>query len=121
MNTKSPGANGLRGGSNKYSSKTVIGEWLDDVGGPGLFKRGFSTSAFETEYQKHNNNNSSASYYGSEVDLVNNKESKPSVSNILMKQTSELSNWKSTMKNDMVSIIMAYYTRFLSMLNYFYY
>jgi hypothetical protein len=46
-----PGANGLRGGTNVYSSKTVVGRWMDDVGGPAAFKRGFTTKNFETEAQ----------------------------------------------------------------------
>lgn len=46
-----PGANGLRGGKNIYSSKTVIGNWLDEIGGPSFYKRGFSTEDFRTEQQ----------------------------------------------------------------------
>ena len=46
-----PGANGLRGGTNLYSTKTAIHRWQDDVGGPMAYKRGFTTQAFETEAQ----------------------------------------------------------------------
>ena len=45
------GANGLRGGTNLYSTKTTIHRWLDDVGGPMEYKRGFTTINFETEAQ----------------------------------------------------------------------
>ncbi len=45
------GPNGLRGGRNNYSSKTAVGPWLESVGGPSGYIRGFSTSAFQTEAQ----------------------------------------------------------------------
>jgi hypothetical protein len=34
-----------------YSNKTVVGPWLDDLGGPAGYKRGFTTGEFETEAQ----------------------------------------------------------------------
>jgi hypothetical protein len=46
-----PGSNGLRGGINLYSNKTAVGGWMDDVGGPSGYKRGFSTTDFQTEAQ----------------------------------------------------------------------
>jgi hypothetical protein len=46
-----PGSNGLRGGVNLYSTKTAVGRWQDDIGGPAGYKRGFTTVAFETEAQ----------------------------------------------------------------------
>jgi hypothetical protein len=46
-----PGANGLRGGTNLYSQKTAIHRWQDDIGGSISYRRGFTTSAFETESQ----------------------------------------------------------------------
>jgi hypothetical protein len=46
-----PGSNGMRGGPRLYSNKTVVGPWLDDLGGPAGFKRGFTTVDFETEAQ----------------------------------------------------------------------
>ena len=47
-----PGANGLRGGLNVYSNgKTAVGHWMEEYGGPGGYKRGFSTEEFETEGQ----------------------------------------------------------------------
>ena len=38
-----PGSNGLRGGKNMYSNKVFIGGYVEDVGGPSLFKKGFTT------------------------------------------------------------------------------
>ncbi len=46
-----PGANGLRGGRNIYCGKTAVGPWLDAVGGPSGYTRGFSTNSFQTEAQ----------------------------------------------------------------------
>jgi hypothetical protein len=47
-----PGSNGLRGGQNSFpSGKTAIGGWMDEVGGPQGYKRGFTTRDFETEAQ----------------------------------------------------------------------
>ena len=47
-----PGPNGLRGGQNAYpSGKTALGGWIEDQGGPGGFKRGFSSEEFITECQ----------------------------------------------------------------------
>lgn len=46
-----PGSNGMRGGLRIYSNKTTVGPWLDDLGGPGGYKRGFTTKEFETEAQ----------------------------------------------------------------------
>eukprot|EP01006_Ploeotia_vitrea_P004380 TRINITY_DN114445_c0_g1_i1.p1 TRINITY_DN114445_c0_g1~~TRINITY_DN114445_c0_g1_i1.p1 ORF type:complete len:352 (-),score=-4.24 TRINITY_DN114445_c0_g1_i1:83-1138(-) len=46
-----PGSNGLRGGKNCYSLKTANGNWIEDVGGSSVYKRGFTTDAFQTECQ----------------------------------------------------------------------
>jgi hypothetical protein len=47
-----PGSNGLRGGQNSFpNGKTAIGGWMDEVGGPQGYKRGFTTLDFETEAQ----------------------------------------------------------------------
>ncbi len=46
-----PGSNGLRGGIKTYSAKTTTGAWLEEYGGPALYKRGFTTSDFQTEAQ----------------------------------------------------------------------
>lgn len=46
-----PGSNGLRGGIKTYSPKTTTGPWMEEFGGPALYKRGFSTSEFQTEAQ----------------------------------------------------------------------
>ena len=46
-----PGPNGLRGGRNVYSLKTGVGNWIEDGGGASMYKRGFTTEAFETECQ----------------------------------------------------------------------
>jgi hypothetical protein len=69
-----PGANGLRGGTNLYSTKTTIARWLDDVGGPSAFKRGFNTPEFETEaqHQQCGATLKAPSYYGSELAKVDN-------------------------------------------------
>jgi hypothetical protein len=44
------GANGLRG-KKVYSAKTACGPWLDAVGGPQGYRRGFTSSDFVTEAQ----------------------------------------------------------------------
>lgn len=46
-----PGSNGLRGGIKQYSARTTTGPWLDTYGGPLGYKRGFTTSDFQTEAQ----------------------------------------------------------------------
>lgn len=46
-----PGANGLRGGINTYSVKTIDGNWLEEYGGPSGYKRGFTSADFQTEAQ----------------------------------------------------------------------
>jgi hypothetical protein len=46
-----PGSNGLRGGIKVYSAKTTTGQWLEEYGGPSLYKRGFTTTDFQTEAQ----------------------------------------------------------------------
>ncbi len=45
------GPNGLRGGIKMYSTKTITGPWLEELGGPAGFKRGFTTVDYETECQ----------------------------------------------------------------------
>ena len=67
-----PGANGLRGGKNVYSTKTTIGNWQDAVGGAGLFKRGFSTDDFETEgqHQQKGALQKEEPYFGSGVPML---------------------------------------------------
>ncbi len=46
-----PGNNGLRGGPKNYSSKTAVGTWLEEWGGPQYYQRGFSSDDFTTECQ----------------------------------------------------------------------
>ena len=46
-----PGPNGLRGGRNTFSGKTAVGPWLDAVGGPSGYSRGFTTDDYQTEAQ----------------------------------------------------------------------
>jgi hypothetical protein len=46
-----PGSNGLRGGIKQYSAKTTTGPWMDTYGGPSGYKRGFTSSDFQTEAQ----------------------------------------------------------------------
>lgn len=45
------GPNGLRGGIKMYSTKTITGPWLDELGGPAGYKRGFTTVDYQTECQ----------------------------------------------------------------------
>lgn len=45
------GSNGLRGGIKQYTPKTITGPWLEEIGGPSGFKRGFSSADYETEAQ----------------------------------------------------------------------
>jgi len=49
--TNGPGANHLRGGAGVYSSKTAVGTWMESVGGPGGYCRGYTTDEFLTEAQ----------------------------------------------------------------------
>lgn len=46
-----PGSNGLRGGIKKYNPKTQTGAWIEEYGGTAGYRRGFTTSDFETEAQ----------------------------------------------------------------------
>ena len=66
-----PGANSLRGGINLYSTKVIIGRWQDDIGGPIAFKRGFTTSDYDTEaqHQQRGATLTAASYYGSALPI----------------------------------------------------
>ena len=59
---KGPGANGLRGGANVYSNKTAIGSWMESYGGPGGYKRGFSSDEFMTEGQNQQYGTIGANY-----------------------------------------------------------
>ncbi|RYH04824.1 hypothetical protein EON65_46390 [archaeon] len=45
------GQNGLRGGIKTFAPKTITGPWLDALGGTAGYKRGFTTSEYETEAQ----------------------------------------------------------------------
>lgn len=45
------GPNGLRGGIKQYIPKTITGRWLEEVGGPSGYRRGFTTVEYETEGQ----------------------------------------------------------------------
>ena len=51
LDVSGPGSNGLRGGIKTYSAKTATGQWLEEYGGPGDYKRGFTIDEFETEGQ----------------------------------------------------------------------
>lgn len=67
-----PGANSLRGGINLYSSKVIIGRWQDDIGGPIAFKRGFTTSDYDTEaqHQQRGATLKAPTYYGSALPIT---------------------------------------------------
>ena len=87
-----PGANGLRGGTNLYSTKTKIGRWQDDIGGPAAFKMGFHTSAFETEAQNQQLGATllKPRFYGSELpDIRDSSKNSPSIWETTAKQMSE--------------------------------
>ena len=87
-----PGANGLRGGTNLYSTKTKIGRWQDDIGGPAAFKMGFHTSAFETEAQNQQLGATflKPRFYGSELpDVRDPSKTSPSIWETTAKQMSE--------------------------------
>lgn len=45
------GPNGLRGGIKTYNPKTITGPWLEEIGGPSGFQRGFTSPDYETESQ----------------------------------------------------------------------
>jgi hypothetical protein len=45
------GPNGLRGGIKTYNPKTITGAWLEEIGGPAGFRRGFTSPDYETEAQ----------------------------------------------------------------------
>lgn len=45
------GPNGLRGGIKQFIPKTITGRWLEEVGGPAGYRRGFTTVEYETEAQ----------------------------------------------------------------------
>ena len=45
------GANHLRGGGGVYSNKTAVGTWMEGVGGPSGYSRGYTTDEFLTEAQ----------------------------------------------------------------------
>lgn len=49
--TNGPGANHLRGGAGVYSAKTAVGTWMEGVGGPSGYTRGYTTDEFLTEAQ----------------------------------------------------------------------
>jgi hypothetical protein len=45
------GPNGLRGGIKQFQPKTITGPWLEELGGPAGYKRGFTNADYETEAQ----------------------------------------------------------------------
>lgn len=57
-----PGANGLRGGKNIYSSKVCIGGFIEDVGGPAMYSKGFTNADFDTENTRYGQTHSSLKY-----------------------------------------------------------
>jgi hypothetical protein len=57
-----PGANGLRGGKNVYSPKVCIGGFVEDIGGPSNYKKGFTNEDFFTENSRYGSNMSGLEY-----------------------------------------------------------
>lgn len=72
-----PGNNGLRGGAKIYSTKTFNGNFIDDVGGPEGFKRGFHHEDYTTEqqHQQTGRTNKNDPYYG--ANLTTEEKLKP--------------------------------------------
>jgi hypothetical protein len=90
-----PGANGLRGGIKAYSAKVTTGQWLDTCGGPMGYKRGFTTSNFETEAQHAQLGvvAKAPGFYGAGIKIADQRDQ---YGNDTLKGNAE--QWTSTMK-----------------------
>jgi hypothetical protein len=98
-----PGSNGLRGGTRIYTNgKTAVGGWLDHVGGPSGYRRGFTTLDFETETQKQQQDvlTRRPPYYGAPLPLQVN-EKLPSAEDNFMKKNNEVNMFESTTREMM--------------------
>lgn len=60
-----PGANSLRGGVHGYSSRTVLANWQEDLGGPQGYKPGFVTEDFLSTSQRQQLGNRRIPMFGS--------------------------------------------------------
>ena len=62
---------GLRGGAKLYSTKTFNGNFIDDVGGPEGFKRGFHHEDYQTEqqHQQSGYNKAPEQFYGAGIPM----------------------------------------------------
>lgn len=54
----------MRGGCGGYSAKTAVGSWMEGVGGPSGYSRGFTTDEFMTEAQVAQMQGKKMSKYG---------------------------------------------------------
>lgn len=101
-----PGANGLRGKKTYSSSRTAVGTWLDrSWGGHAYFERGFTSTNFETEFdrtQTANSNPNQCHRFGSGIsdELVATRKitAKDSFASMKEEPNKWISNAKSTEK-----------------------
>jgi len=99
------GSNGLRGGKQLYSNKTALGGWLDDVGGPSGFQRGFHSEDFVTTSQQQQQGvivarKGGQQRYGAALPAA--IETKPpSVADIFQNSGNKKHEWTTTTRNMM--------------------
>lgn len=95
-----PGSNGLRGGIKEYSPRTTTGPWLDTYGGPLGYKRGFTTSDFQTEAQHAQTGvgGRQSGYFGAGIPVIDARDSRGNNLNALGTE-SWVSNTQATHPN----------------------
>jgi hypothetical protein len=96
-----PGPNGLRGGRNVYNSKTAVGPWLESVGGPSGYDRGFTTEAFQTEAQHQQLGafkQKIATHYGAALPRTI-EELTPTAADTLSSKSGLRNDWTTTTRN----------------------
>lgn len=93
-----PGANGLRGGKNLYSSKVCIGGYIEDVGGPAMYNPGFTTEDFESENQRYGGAKATLKY-GAGLPVRVNVEEPTTFDVFAPAKELNSSTWRSTIRD----------------------
>ena len=92
-----PGANGLRGGKNIYSSRVCIGGYVEDVGGPAMYNPGFTTEDFESENQRYGGQKA-VLRYGAALPVRVNAEQPTTFDVFAPAKELNSSTWRSTIR-----------------------
>lgn len=93
------------GGPKVYSTKTAVGSWIENAGGPGGYHRGFTTQEYITEAQHQQNGDKKVRIYGSGLPLDQEVEHPRMVKDLFHpKEGPNSKDWKSSNQVMMESI-----------------